>query len=117
MTYLENGKTLTLDRELCTGCGMCGIVCPHAVYSFTDRKADIAVRGNCMECGACMINCPVGAIPVDKGVGCAAAVIQSRLKGRKESSCCGGSEEKESSCCGGSEEKKESPCCGGGGCC
>ncbi|MDA3958646.1 mercury methylation ferredoxin HgcB [Oceanispirochaeta sp.] len=102
MTYLENGVTLKLNTDICIGCGMCGIVCPHGVYVFTDRKAVIDQRGNCMECGACMINCPVEAIFVDKGVGCAAAVIQSKLKGRSEISCdCGGPPEEETDCCKG----------------
>jgi hypothetical protein len=40
-----------------------------------------------MECGACAQNCPVEAIRVQSGVGCAAAVINSIL-GRKSASCC-----------------------------
>jgi hypothetical protein len=39
-----------------------------------------------MECGACSSNCPVDAIAVESGVGCAAAVINSLL-GRKSSEC------------------------------
>jgi ferredoxin len=30
-----------------------------------------------MECGACRRNCPFGAIEVDEGVGCAAAILMS----------------------------------------
>jgi ferredoxin len=37
-----------------------------------------------MECGACQLNCPTGAIAVDSGVGCAAAMIASALRGRRE---------------------------------
>jgi hypothetical protein len=39
-----------------------------------------------MECGACSLNCPLGAISVQAGVGCANAVINSML-GRKNSEC------------------------------
>ena len=71
----------------------------------------------CMECGACAKNCPVQAIEVQSGVGCAWAMIGAALRGKDMDSaecCCGGPE---SSCCGG--ETKNEPCsCGDeeGGC-
>jgi NAD-dependent dihydropyrimidine dehydrogenase PreA subunit len=103
MTYIKNIATLEYKRELCTGCGMCKTVCPHGVFALQDGKAEILDRDNCMECGACMVNCPEEALTVNKGVGCAYAVISSKLKGSKEISCdCGGNEEtadKEKSCC------------------
>jgi NAD-dependent dihydropyrimidine dehydrogenase PreA subunit len=85
--YLKDVVTLLLDEEKCTGCGMCLIVCPHAVLSKNNGKARISDRDACMECGACATNCPVQAISVQAGVGCATAVINSAL-GRKSSSCC-----------------------------
>jgi len=102
MTYLKNVVTLEYDESLCTGCRMCLNVCPHGVFLMEKNKAYIGERDNCMECGACMLNCPSGAIKVDKGVGCAAAVIVSRLKGRSEISCdCEGRNDDSSSggCC------------------
>lgn len=83
--YLEN--TLVYDPALCNGCGMCVDVCPHAVYEMNGRKAILARPTACMECGACQLNCVTGAIAVESGVGCAAAMIQSALMGRKEVSC------------------------------
>jgi ferredoxin len=41
----------------------------------------------CVECGACQLSCPTGALVVDSGVGCAAAMIRAALRGRKEASC------------------------------
>ena len=70
-----------------------------------------------MECGACAKNCPVQAISVQSGVGCASAMIRAALKGKDMDSAecsCGGPE---SSCCGGEthnelsgDEKGEGTC-------
>jgi NAD-dependent dihydropyrimidine dehydrogenase PreA subunit len=87
LTYLKNVVTLELDEEKCVGCGMCLIVCPHAVLSMNNGNAMIEDRDLCMECGACARNCPTEAITVQAGVGCAAAVINTAL-GRDASSCC-----------------------------
>ena len=80
-------NTLKLDVEKCTGCGMCVTVCPHAVWELADGKARMVRRDACMECGACRLNCAEGAIAVDSGVGCAAAMIIAALTGREEATC------------------------------
>ncbi len=85
--YLKNVVTLELDREKCVGCGMCLLVCPHAVLVMENGWARINSRDACMECGACARNCPTEALNVQAGVGCAAAVINSAL-GRESSACC-----------------------------
>jgi len=85
--YLKDVVTLRLDEEKCVGCGMCLLVCPHAVLELTNDRVHIGNRDACMECGACAQNCPVKAIHVQSGVGCATAVINSAL-GRKNASCC-----------------------------
>ena len=77
--YLKDVVTLQLDENKCTGCGMCLEVCPHEVFKMNDSHAVIQNRDACMECGACSRNCPFGAISVEAGVGCAAAVINSLL--------------------------------------
>ncbi len=87
LIYLRDVVTLGLDRIKCVGCGMCLLVCPHAVLNLTNGKVEITNRDGCMECGACARNCPTEAIHVRSGVGCATAVINSML-GRKKSSCC-----------------------------
>ena len=87
LTYLRNVVTLNFHGEECTGCGMCLAVCPHAVLTRVNGKVEVGERDACMECGACARNCPVGAIRVRPGVGCASAVINSAL-GRKSASCC-----------------------------
>ncbi|TFG41677.1 MAG: 4Fe-4S dicluster domain-containing protein, partial [Bacteroidia bacterium] len=61
------------------GCGMCIKVCPHEVFSLSGRKAHILHKDGCMECGACQMNCPMEAITVNSGVGCAAGIINGIL--------------------------------------
>jgi len=103
--YLKNVTTLTLDKNKCTGCGMCKTVCPHAVFEIIDRKAEIIDRDACMECGACSKNCAFGALMVKSGVGCAQAVIQGILKGKEPTCGC-------SSDTPGQTPGKANVCCG-----
>ena len=88
LVYLKNVVTLKLDQKKCAGCAICLLVCPHAVLSLTNGKIEIANRDACMECGACARNCPAEALNVRSGVGCAAAVINSKLKRKSSSACC-----------------------------
>jgi len=83
--YLET--TLRYKTELCTGCGMCSSVCPHGVFVQLDRVAELVNPLACMECGACARNCPVDAITVIAGTGCAIAHFVAALKGSKEPIC------------------------------
>lgn len=87
LVYLKDVATLKLDQEKCTGCGMCLLVCPRAVLAMSNGTAEIANRDACMECGACARNCPADALSVRAGVGCAVAVLNSKL-GRKGSAAC-----------------------------
>jgi NAD-dependent dihydropyrimidine dehydrogenase PreA subunit len=81
-------NTLRYNPELCIGCGMCSIVCAHAVFAcHSDGVARLVRAEACMECGACQLNCPTDAIMVDSGVGCAAAMIAAALTGKKEVTC------------------------------
>jgi len=88
MQYLRNIVTLKLDGELCTGCGMCTIVCPHAVFKIKNGKAQILDIDDCMECGACALNCRFKAISVKSGVGCAAGILNGLLNGTEPSCDC-----------------------------
>jgi NAD-dependent dihydropyrimidine dehydrogenase PreA subunit len=101
LRYLEDVVTLDLDSTRCTGCRMCVEVCPHAVFAVNGKKAEIVDRDACMECGACAVNCPVEAIKVEAGVGCAAAVLSGYLPGKNNKASCGcdGVACAESACC------------------
>ena len=100
MQYLKNTATLKLDTALCTGCGMCIIVCPHAVFEIKERKARITDINYCMECGACALNCRFGAISVKSGVGCASGIINGILRNTEPTcDCSGETKNNEKICC------------------
>lgn len=88
LRYIEKPITLKLNAEKCTGCRRCMEVCPHGVFEMSDGRARLADRGACIECGACERNCVSGAISVDAGVGCAAAIIRGWLTGTEPSCDC-----------------------------
>jgi NAD-dependent dihydropyrimidine dehydrogenase PreA subunit len=90
MINASSVNTLRYEPDLCIGCEMCAVVCPHGVFTMNHRVAQLARPDACMECGACQLNCPTAAITVDSGVGCASAMIFAALTGKKESAaCCG----------------------------
>jgi NAD-dependent dihydropyrimidine dehydrogenase PreA subunit len=80
-------NTLEFNPALCNGCGICRQVCPHGVFALNGRRAVLVAPLACMECGACQLNCATGAITVQSGVGCAAAMIRAALTGQKEPTC------------------------------
>ena len=101
--------TLKLDTARCINCRRCTQVCPHGVFAEGGEHVVLTRLAACMECGACVLNCPVQAIEVQSGVGCAWAMISAALRGKDMDSgdcSCGGDE---GSCCGAQEEKTS--CC------
>ncbi len=97
MKYLSNVASLELFPEKCTACGMCMDVCPHDVFFKNNGVVAILDRDRCMECGACAHNCASGALAVAKGVGCAAALINSMITGGEPT--CGCSDTDKNNCC------------------
>lgn len=87
--YLKNVSTLEYDSSKCIGCKICVDVCPHNVFKMAGKKVEIINKDKCMECGACENNCITKALTVNKGVGCAAAVIFGFLKGTDPNCDCG----------------------------
>ncbi len=87
LRYLPGISTLKLDKDSCIGCEVCIMVCPHGVFEIEEKKAYIVDLDGCMECGACANNCPADAIIVTPGVGCAAYIIQTWIKGKDAASC------------------------------
>ena len=99
MKYLANVVTLELFPERCSGCGRCLEVCPRKVFAKNGKTVRIVDRDSCIECGACMMNCSFGAIRVNSGVGCAAALINGLIRGGEPQCGCGGGQASETSCC------------------
>ncbi len=97
MKYLANVATLNYTSEKCAGCGRCVEVCPQGVFEMRDKRAAVTDKDLCMECGACARNCEFGAITVNSGVGCAAAIINSIVTGGPPSCGCSGTPS--GSCC------------------
>ncbi|MFW6114791.1 MAG: FAD-binding protein [Thermodesulfobacteriota bacterium] len=54
---------ITIDQELCNGCGRCVKVCPYGGVELREGKAFITAR--CTSCGACLEVCKEAAIRSD----------------------------------------------------
>jgi NAD-dependent dihydropyrimidine dehydrogenase PreA subunit len=86
LSYIRGVTTIELDLSRCNGCRMCMRVCPHPVFGDPTGSVQILEPDMCIECGACVINCPEGALSVNPGVGCAAAILKGWITGSK--TCC-----------------------------
>ena len=54
---------IEIDRDLCSGCGVCEAVCPTDTIALTEGKAT-ASGEQCISCGHCAAVCPQEAIRV-----------------------------------------------------
>ena len=56
---------VSLDEDLCIGCGECADGCPARILSFDGTKASISGDAcECMGCEGCVTVCPAGAYTV-----------------------------------------------------
>jgi len=49
-----------IDKEKCTGCGVCVDTCPVTALAVEDEKVN--VNDECIDCGACVSECPFDAL-------------------------------------------------------
>ena len=57
--------TVTVDRNLCEGCGECIDGCPVNVFELKEEKASVVDMTLCGDCRYCESVCPTGAVCVD----------------------------------------------------
>ncbi len=57
---------ITIDEDLCTGCGECIPGCPEGALQIIDNKARLVSDLSCDGLGACIGHCPTGAMKIEK---------------------------------------------------
>jgi nitroreductase/NAD-dependent dihydropyrimidine dehydrogenase PreA subunit len=50
-----------INKEKCTGCGICAEICPYRAIVLSHERAEYII-GECFLCGQCQAVCPVSAI-------------------------------------------------------
>lgn len=61
-----NRRVITVDEELCNGCGRCIPGCPEGALRIIDGKARLVSDTLCDGLGACIGECPLGAIRIEE---------------------------------------------------
>ena len=82
---------ISIESELCTGCGICAEICPFGIPQANDEgKFEILEPERCTECSACKRNCPAMAIVLQERKGCGCLWdARARKKNPESNSCCG----------------------------
>ncbi|NDV20528.1 4Fe-4S ferredoxin [Pseudodesulfovibrio sp. JC047] len=62
---LSTRKMITIDEELCNGCGECVPSCEEGALAIVDGKAKLVKEIYCDGLGACLGDCPTGALKVE----------------------------------------------------
>ena len=67
--YSSPLTAVSVDEDLCSGCGICVMVCPYEAPSLFEKEVDGELDrfsqvdpNKCMGCGTCVAACPLGAI-------------------------------------------------------
>ena len=59
-------EIVTIDEELCDGCGLCIPSCQEGALRLVDGKARLVSDRFCDGLGACLGHCPRGAIKIER---------------------------------------------------
>ncbi len=59
-------KIITIDEELCNGCGLCVPACAEGAIQIINGKAKLVSERYCDGLGACLGECPQGAIRLEE---------------------------------------------------
>jgi len=54
-----------INKEKCTNCGMCILVCPQNVFGKENGSVVVKKPDECIDCGACEMQCPEQAIKLE----------------------------------------------------
>lgn len=57
---------ITIDEELCNGCGQCIVACAEGALKLVDGKAKLVGEIYCDGAGACLGHCPTGAMQIEQ---------------------------------------------------
>jgi NAD-dependent dihydropyrimidine dehydrogenase PreA subunit len=57
--------SVTVEQNLCEGCGECIDGCPVDVFELKGQKATVVNMAVCGDCRYCESVCPTGAVCVD----------------------------------------------------
>ena len=58
---------ISISKNKCLGCGLCGLDCPVKAVTIGDNGYAVINREKCLNCGICIEKCPQGAIKDIKG--------------------------------------------------
>jgi NAD-dependent dihydropyrimidine dehydrogenase PreA subunit len=56
---------VTVNGDVCDGCGECTESCPSETLKLVDGKAQV-VNDECMGCETCVTICPTGAVTLEE---------------------------------------------------
>lgn len=62
---ISKRKMITINEELCNGCGQCVPACAEGALAIVDGKAKLVKEIYCDGLGACLGDCPTGALKVE----------------------------------------------------
>jgi len=63
---MSTRKIITIDQDICNGCGECVPNCPEGALRIIDGKARLVSDLFCDGLGACIGHCPEGAITIEE---------------------------------------------------